>query len=91
MSDPILVSITAPQTTRIVIDIPPRARDAAMLPVVTATRTGVIHNHDTGEIVATTGSETRVLSGISDNPDFPAVHAALKSAIDEVFGATLPE
>lgn len=78
------------QTTRIIIDIPPRARDGAMAPVVTVTRTTVLINDETGEVVTTTSADTRVLSNVTEDPGFPAIYQGLKNAIDPVF-APAPE
>ena len=73
------------QTTRIVIDIPPRGRGAPMLPVVTVTRTGVLLNDNTGAVEAVLAGDTRVLSDVTSDPGFGAVYQGLKAAIDPVF------
>ncbi len=86
---PILV-VEDVQTTRIIIDIPVRARGAGLAPVVTVTRTTVLHNDETGEVVTTTSADTRVLSNVTEDPGFPAIYQGLKNAIDPVF-APAPE
>jgi hypothetical protein len=87
---PILV-VEDVQTTRIIIDVPVRARGAGLAPVVAVTRTTVLHNDETGEVVATTTADTRVLSNVTSIPEFPAVHAALSAAIEATFNPPAPE
>jgi hypothetical protein len=81
------------QTTRIVIDIPIRDEGAPPVPTVTATRTSVLQEDDGTVVGRLAGTDdTRVLSNVSENPAFAAVHAALAAAIAPVFApATEPE
>jgi hypothetical protein len=80
------------QTTRIVIDIPPRAAGAPPVPVVTATRSSVLLD-DEGQVVGKlAGSDdTRVLANVTSIPEFPAVHATLSAAIEAAFAPPAPE
>jgi len=83
---------TAIQTTRIVIDIPPRAAGAPPVPVVTATRSTVILADDGQVVGKLAGSEdTRVLANVTSIAEFPAVHAALSAAIEATFNPPAPE
>ncbi len=79
------------QTTRIVIDIPPRAEGASPVPVVTATRSAVLLDDDgqvAGKLVGS--DDTRVLANVTSIPEFPAVHAALSAAIETAFNPPPP-
>jgi hypothetical protein len=80
------------QTVRIVIDIPVRDAGAPPVPTVTATRATVLQDDSGAAVGRLAGSDdTRVLSNVTENPAFAAVHAALAAAVGAVFAPPVVE